>query len=191
MFAAVRGAAHGIVARISNRSDLAKLTKIKDQLNRERDIRRAEALKDRRQAFKKMQRIHAWQNWLDEKRCKTYRDSDTRDYRERRDRWDLNKVKPPLFGTAEITFYDVEESRDWREAVEDRRKLNEPIEMKPVEQSRSQQSSPQQVNPPYAPRDERKHTEKVAAAARQAARQRKEKSRGRTTGRKRTPRPRR
>ena len=186
MFAAVRGAAHGIVARISNRSDLAKLTKIKDQLNRERDIRRAEALKDRRQAFKKMQRIHAWQNWLDEKRCKTYRDSDTRDYRERRDRWDLSKVKPPLFGSQEITFYDVEESRDWREAVEDRRKLNEPIEMKPIEQS-----PPPQLNSTYAARDERKHTEKVAAAARQAARQRKEKSRGRTTGRKRTTRPRR
>jgi hypothetical protein len=53
MFAAVRGAAHGIVARINNRSDIAKLTKIKAQLNHERDIRRAEALKDRRQAFKK------------------------------------------------------------------------------------------------------------------------------------------
>ena len=190
MFAAVRGAAYGIVARLNNRSDIAKLTKIKTQLNHERDIRRAEALKDRRQAFKKMQRIHGWQNWLDEKRCKTYRDSDTRDYRERRDRWDLAKVKPPLFGKAEITFYKVEESKNWRQAVEDRRKLNEPIEMRPVEQSKPQQSNRQRPNSPYAPRDERKHSETVAAAARQASQQRKEKSRSRTTGRKRRPRPR-
>ena len=190
MFAAVRGAAHGIVARISNRSDIAKLTKIKNQLNRERDIRRAEALKNRRQAFKKMQHIHAWQNWLDEKRCKIYRDSDTRDYRERRDRWDLTKVKPPLFGSSEITFYDVEESKDWRQAVEDRRKLNEPLEMKPIEQPKPQQAKPQRPNLPYAPRDQGQHADSVAIAARRLAEERKSKARGRSTGRKRKPRPR-
>jgi MobA/VirD2-like, nuclease domain len=190
MFAAVRGAAHGIVARINNRSDIAKLTKIKEQLKRERDIRRAEALRDRRQAYKKMQRIHAWQNWLDEKRCRTYRDSDTRDYRERRDRWDLSKVKPPLFGSQEITFYDVEESKDWRRAVEDRRRLKEPLEMKPIEKARPKQSRSQQPNSPYSPRDERQHAEAVATAARRLAEERKRKPRGRSTGRKRKPRPR-
>ena len=190
MFAAVRGAAHGIVARIQNRSDIAKLTKIKAELNRERDIRRAEALKQRRQAFRKLQRIHAWQNWLDEKRAKTYRDSDTRDYRERRDRWDLSKVKPPLFGTAAITFYDIEESKNWRQAVEDRRKLNEPIDMRPVGQSHLQQSRKTLPISPYAPRDEAEHAKSVAAAARQANEQRQRKSRGRSTGRKRKPRPR-
>lgn len=35
---------------------------------------------------RKMERIHAWQNWHDEKRCRSYRDSDTRDWRARRDR---------------------------------------------------------------------------------------------------------
>ena len=57
---------------------------------------------DRRQAFQKMQRIHSWQNWLDEKRCRTYRDSDTREWRQRRDRWDITKAKAPLFGTRDI-----------------------------------------------------------------------------------------
>ena len=63
-------------------------------------------------AFQKMQRIHAWQNWLDEQRCRTYRDSDTREWRDRRDRWDVTKAKPPLFGSIDITFYDVDEARD-------------------------------------------------------------------------------
>lgn len=190
MFAAVRGAAHGIVARIQNRSDIAKLTKIKDQLNRERDIRRTEALNDRRQAFKKMQRIHAWQNWLDEKRCKTYRDSDTRDYRQRRDRWDIGKSKPPLFGSSDITFYDVEESKDSLQAAEDRRKLTEPLEMKPIAELKSRSPSKPTDKPLYAPRDDARHPERVAEAARQTREKRAARTNHRTTGRKRRPRPR-
>ncbi|MEO1651848.1 MAG: hypothetical protein AAFR60_12820, partial [Pseudomonadota bacterium] len=85
VFGAARGAAFGIVARIANRSDIAKLEKIKTQRRRERDIRRADVVNGRRHAAEKLKRIHAWQNRLDEKRCRTYRDSDTRDYRERRD----------------------------------------------------------------------------------------------------------
>ncbi len=190
MFAAVCGAAHSIVARIQNRSDIAKLTKIKNQLNRDRDVRRAEALRERRQAFKKLQRIHAWQNWLDEKRCKTYRDSDTRDYRERRDRWDINKAKPPLFGSQESTFYDIEESKSWRQAVEDQHKLNEPVEMTRVEYPPLPKSSHLGSDKPFAPRDEEKHAKAVAAGARLATEQRKSNKLGRTTSRKRKPRPR-
>ena len=189
MFAAVRGAAHSVVARIQNRSDIAKLTKIKDQLNRERDIRRAEALKDRRKAFQKLQRVHAWQNWLDEKRSKTYRESDTRDWRQRRDRWDISKSKPPLFGHQEITLYDVEEAKDWRQAIEDRDKLNEPIEMQPIKTPCKPKETDDQKTP-YVARDQTQHEKKMAAAARRTAEQRKNKPRGRNAGRKRKPRPR-
>ncbi len=151
VFGAARGAAMGIVARIANRTDIAKLEQIKTQLRRERDIRRAEVLRARKQALQKMQRIHGWQNWLDETRCKTYRDSDTRDWRERRDRWDLGKIKPPLFGTVEVTFYDVAESRNWRQALDDRRKLNQPIEMKPIPREAGQAAPDPQLPSPQLP----------------------------------------
>ncbi|MEO1650004.1 MAG: relaxase/mobilization nuclease domain-containing protein [Pseudomonadota bacterium] len=143
VFGAARGAAFGIVARIANRSDIAKLEKIKTQLRRERDIRRADVAKGRRQAAEKLKRIHAWQNRLDEKRCRTYRESDTRDYRKRRDRWDMGKLKPPIHGTVVSARYEVEESRNTRKAIEDRRKLNEPLEMKPIPRA----------DTPYAKRD--------------------------------------
>ena len=197
VFGAVRGAALGIVARIANRSDIAKLDKIKSQLKRERDIRRSEVYADRRQAFAKMQRIHAWQNWLDEKRCKTYRDSDTRDWRDRRDRWDLGKIKPPLFGTVDVTFYDVEESRNPRQAVEDRRKLNQPIEMRPISRnhpsstrSPSLPQSPTKTDPPYVKRDADKHAARVAERAEKRTLERGTQRKVRKTGRKRRPRPR-
>lgn len=204
MFGAVRGAAYGIVARIANRSDIAKLTKIRDQLMKERDIRRAEVLADRKRAYQKMQRIHAWQNWLDEKRCRNYRDSDTREWRERQTRWDITKAKAPLFGTREITFYDVAKARDWRQAADDRRKLNEPIEMKPIPWGRK---SPEDVEPkrrpeidlpagpsrnamPFVKRDPEKHAAEVAEKARQRMAERGAREQTRKTGRKRRPRPR-
>lgn len=197
VFGAVRGAAMGIVARIANRSDIAKLEKIKTQLRRERDIRRAEVIADRRKAYQKMERIHAWQNWLDEKRCRNYRDSDTRDWRARRDRWDLGKIKPPLFGTVDVTFYDVEESRNPRQAVEDRRKLNEPIEMKPIPKDAGKEpphrqlpTAPPKNKLPFVKRDSTKHAAEVAERAKQRMAERGERERSRSTGRKRRPRPR-
>ncbi len=129
-FSLARGAIHGIVARIANRSDIAKLEKTRALILKDRDIRRVEVLAARQKAFQKMQRIHAWQNWLDEQRCRSYRDSDTRDWRERRDRWDVTKAKPPLFGSVDITLYGVDEARDVRQILEDRRKLLGPLEMK-------------------------------------------------------------
>ncbi|MBU1212901.1 MAG: relaxase/mobilization nuclease domain-containing protein [Alphaproteobacteria bacterium] len=204
VFGAVRGAALGIVARIANRTDIAKLEKIKTQLRRERDIRRAEVIADRRRAYQKMERIHAWQNWLDEKRCRSYRDSDTRDWRARCDRWDLAKIKPPLFGTVDVTFYDVAESRDARQALDDRRKLLQPIEMKPiVPEQNNRAPNPQLPSPqlpgapsqnklPFVKRDPEKHAAEVADRAKQRMAERGERTReqGRASGRKRRPRPR-
>ena len=158
---------------------------------------------DRRRAFQKMQRIHAWQNWLDEKRCRTYRDSDTREWRARRDRWDITKVKAPLFGTRDISFYDVEEARDWRQAADDRRKLNEPIEMKPIPWRQDRQvdetpsrpeidlpAGPSRNEVPFIKRDAEKHAAQVAERARQRMAERGAQERTRRTGRKRRPRPR-
>lgn len=172
-------------------------------LRDERDIRRSDVMKDRRQALKKMQSIHGWQNWLDEKRCKTYRESDTREYRARRDRWNMGKAKPPLFGTMDMTHYDVEESRDWREALEDRRKLNEPLEMKPIERSGATVSPEKTPAPtpklpngssknalPFVRRDPKVHAEQVAERAKQRALERGGQERSRRGGRKRKPRPR-
>ncbi|MCB1509275.1 MAG: relaxase/mobilization nuclease domain-containing protein [Hyphomicrobiaceae bacterium] len=189
MFGAVRGAAMGIVARIANRSDIAKLEKIKTQLRKERDVRRAEVLAERRQAFQKMQRIHAWQNRLDEQRCKTYRDSDTRDWRARRDRWDITKVKPPLFGSVHMTFYDVDQKRDWRRAAEDRLNRHRRFEMTPIPR---QPDGPSRNELPFIKRDSEKHAAEVAERARRRAAERaaREQSRTRNTGRKRRPRPR-
>lgn len=203
MFGAVRGALHGIVARIANRTDIAKLERIKTEIRKERDIRRAETITERKRAFKKMERIHAWQNWLDEKRCKTYRDSDTRDWRARRDRWDMGKLKPPLFGTVISARYDIEEARDWRQAADDRRKMNEPIEMKPIPWGAAK--SPEgpgtaarttENRLPFVKRDPEQHARDVAerAKAKMAERAERERNRGktgaRTGGRKRRPRPR-
>ncbi|MEO0619824.1 MAG: hypothetical protein AAFZ01_11175 [Pseudomonadota bacterium] len=192
MFGAVRGAALGIAARIANRSDIAKLEKIKTQLRIERDVRRADVMAERRQAFQKMQRIHGWQNWLDEKRCKTYRDSDTRDYRERRDRWDMGKLQPPLFGTMISARYDVEESRDWRQATEDRRKLTEPLDMKPIERS-SDAPAPDVPTRPTAEIGKKPLADRealIAKAAKERSASRPTPSRKRKSGRKRRPRPR-
>lgn len=209
VFGAARGAAMGIAARIANRSDIAKLEAIKSRIRRDRDIRRAEVMAERRQAFQKMQRIHGWQNWLDEKRCKTYRDSDTRDWRERRDRWDLGKIKPPLFGTVDVTFYDVAESRNWRKAVDDRRKLTQPIEMKPIPRDAGRPPpgmplpsselptpqipmAPSKNELPFVKRDAAKHAAEVAEHAKQRMAERGERAReqNRSAGRKRRPRPR-
>jgi hypothetical protein len=199
VFGAVRGAAMGIIARIANRSDIAKLEKIKTELRKERDVRRAETMAERKKAYQKLQRIHAWQNRLDEKRCKTYRDSDTRDWRERRDRWDITKIKPPLLGRQEITFYDVEESRDWRQAAADRRKLGQPIDMKPIPRDDAKRlpnprlpEAPARSETPFIKRDPEQHAAEVAERARQRAAERatREQIRTRKTGRKRKPRPR-
>ncbi len=180
VFAAVRGAAHGIVARIAHRSDIAKLSRLRRDIVRERDVRYSETLKDRKAALEKMKRIHAWQNRLDERRCRNYRDSDTREWRDRRDRWDLGKVKPPLFGSVDMAFYDVAESRDWRRAADDRQALGEQLGMEPVSNKL-----------PYIPRNTQHHQTKVAADAKRTAKQRQEKTKRRSTGRKRKPRPRR
>jgi len=201
VFGAARGAAFGIVARIANRTDIAKLEKIKTQLRRERDIRRAEVGDNRRQAAEKLKRIHAWQNRLDEKRCRTYCDSDTRDYRDRRDRWDMGQLKPPLFGTVISSRYEVEESRNLRQQREDRRKLNQPLEMRPIpghETSRAPEpdlpTEPHTPDAPFVKRDQQQHAEEVARRARQLAEARavrvQSQRQGRTTGRKRRPRPR-
>jgi len=183
MFSAVRGAAHTVLARLKHRSDIAKLTKLRRAIVRDLDIRRGEVFKERKAAFEKMKRIHAWQNRLDEKRCRRYRDSDTRDYRDRMDRYDFTKIKAPLLGRVEVSLYGVAESSSWRQAAADRRKLIEPIEMKPVVD--------RVRNPmPFEPRDERRHVETIAKAARRKAEERRTRTRGRSTGRKRKPRPR-
>ncbi len=187
MFAAVRGAALSAVARLKHRSDIAKLTKLRRALVRDMDIRREKVLAERTAAFEKLKRIHAWQNRLDDRRCANYRDSDTREWRDRRDRWDLGKIKPPLFGSVHLSFYDVDESKSRRQAAEDRRQLGEAAEMKPV----ADREPVEEVgHKPYAPRDENRHARDVAARAQQKAEQRRSRSRGRSTGRKRKPRPR-
>ena len=188
MFSAMRGAAHTILARLINRSDISKLSKLRRSIMRDLDIRRSEVFRERKVALEKMKRIHAWQNRLDEKRCKSYRDSDTRDYRERMGRYDIAKIKPPLFGSTHVTLYDVEESRDWRQAQEERRSLGEPIEMQPIGQTERRSQAPAK---PYVPRDERRHADRVAKAAKANMEQRQSLTRGRTAGRKRKPRPRR
>ncbi|MEL7544426.1 MAG: relaxase/mobilization nuclease domain-containing protein [Pseudomonadota bacterium] len=195
MFGAVRGAALGVVARIANRSDIAKLEKVKTQLRAERDVRRAEVMRERRQAFQKMQRIHAWQNWLDEKRCKTYRESDTRDYRSALDRWDMGKLKPPLFGTVIAVRYDVEESKNWRLAAEDRHKMTEPLEMKPIKPDAPSADPALPRGPSLGASIGANHARAdreamIAQAARKRSDARHEKPRKRSTGRKRRPRPR-
>jgi MobA/VirD2-like, nuclease domain len=188
MFGAVRGAALTVVARLKHRSDIAKLTKLRKSIVRDLDVRRGEALRERKAAFEKMKRVHAWQNRLDEKRCKTYRDSDTREYRDRRARFDISKVKAPLFGRVELTLYDVEESKNWRQAQADRRALGKPFEFEKIADSKLEQ--PQRAKP-YRPRDERTHQQIVAKAAKQATEKRKSKQTGRSNGRKRKPRSRR
>ena len=131
-----------------------------------------------------MKRIHAWQNWLDEKCAKTHRDSDTREWRDRRDRWDLYKIKPPLFGSAHLTLYDVEREKNWRQAADDRRALSE----------KAPTLAPNDLLP-YIRTDERHHDKKIAQESRQAKKQRRGRKNLRATGRKpkpkRKPRPRR
>ncbi len=188
MFSAVSGAAMVIGARLKHRSDIAKLTKLRKSITRDLDIRRADALAERKVAFQKMQRIHGWQNHLDEKRCKTYRDSDTRDYRNRMDRYDITKVKPPLFGSVDVTLYDVEESHDWRHAQDDRRALGKEIEFEKIDDPKADRSNPAK---PYLPRDAAAHEKSIAKAARQASQKKRTRQKGRSTGRKRKPRPRR
>ena len=195
MFGAVRGAATAVVARITNRSDIAKLERIKTQLRAERDVRRAEMLKERREAYQKMQRIHAWQNWLDAKRCKTYRDSDTRDYRERRDRWDMGRLKPPLLGTVISARYDVEESKNSRQALEDRRKLTEPLEMKPIDKPSKPVGEPELPKRPTSKSLGREQSTAdrqlaIAEAAKRRAASGSDHTQKRSAGRKRRPRPR-
>ncbi len=210
-FSLARGAIHGIVARIANRSDIAKLEKTRALILKDRDIRRTEALAERHKAFQKMQRIHAWQNWLDEQRCRSYRDSDTRAWRDRRDRWDVTKAKPPLFGSIDITFYDVAQPLSGREAVEDRRKLLEPLEMKrlpcrgtptppPVAKLPDDTKlvpppiklpdEPSSNQLPFVKRDPVQHAAEVAESARQRMAERGARAQTRRTGRKRQPRPR-
>ncbi|MEL6103854.1 MAG: hypothetical protein AAFR68_21400, partial [Pseudomonadota bacterium] len=157
----------------------------------------ADVAKGRRQAAEKLKRIHAWQNRLDEKRCRTYRDSDTRDYRERRDRWDMGKLKPPILGTVIQSRYDVEESRNTRQAIEDRRKLNKPLEMKPISRVEPKlapepnlPTEPTRQGVPYVQRDPKRHAEDVAKRAQARAAERGSRDRSRKTGRKRRPRPR-
>lgn len=188
MFGAARGAVLTTAARLKHRSDIAKLTKLRKCIVRDLDIRRGEALKQRRDDFDKMKRIHAWQNRLDEKRCKNYRDSDTREYRNRMARYDLSKIKAPLFGRVELTLYGVEESKNWRRALDDRRALGDAIEFERIEFDRL---DPLDSRRPYLTRDERKHEQAVATAARQAKEKRRTKQTGRSTGRKRKSRPRR
>ena len=188
MFGAVRGAALTVAARLKHRTDIAKLTKLRKSIVRDLDIRRGEALQERKAAYEKMKRIHDWQNRLDEKRCKSYRDSDTRDYRARIARYDISKVRAPLFGRVELTLYDVEESKNWRQSQDDRRALSEPLEFEKIARTKSDGSDGAK---PYRARDERAHEEIVARAARQAVEKRRSKQTGRSTGRKRKPRPRR
>ena len=64
MFGAVRGAALTVAARLKHRSDIAKLTKLRRSIVRDLDIRRGEALTERKAAFDKMKRINGWQNHL-------------------------------------------------------------------------------------------------------------------------------
>jgi hypothetical protein len=102
---------------------------------------------------------------------------------------------PPLFGRQEITFYDVEESSDWRQAADDRRKLAQPIEMKPIPRDEDRHSpcprlpdAPARNETPFIKRDPEKHAAEVAERARQRAAR--EQTRSRKAGRKRRPRPR-
>jgi hypothetical protein len=210
-FDAVRGLVVSIASRLAHRSDIAKLVMIRTKLRDERLQRRDEVMAERRKAFEKMQRIHAWQNWLDEKRCRSYRDSDTREWRDRRDRWDVTKAKAPLFGSASITFYDVAESKDQRQAREDRRKLLEPLEMKRLSWRETPTALPAAKSPddskpapppiklpdaptpnqlPFVKRDPVKHAAEVAESALQRMAERGNRERTRRTGRKRQPRPR-
>jgi len=192
---------------------IAKLEKTRALILKDRDIRRTEVLAGRQKAFQKMQRIHVWQNWLDEQRCRSYRDSDsdTRQWCERRDRWDVTKARPPLFGSIDITFYGVDEARDVRQILDDRRKLLEPLEMKRLPWRETHTALPAAKSPddskpapppvtvpdgpapnqlPFVKRDPVKHAAEVEEGARQRMAERGNRERTRRTGRKRQPRPR-
>ncbi|MEO1651847.1 MAG: hypothetical protein AAFR60_12815 [Pseudomonadota bacterium] len=102
----------------------------------------------------------------------------------------MGKLNPPIFGTVIQSRYDVEESRDTQQAIEDRRKMNEPLDIKPIRPDPKLPTEPTRADTPYAKRDPKRHAEDVAKRAQQRAAERGTRDRSRTSGRKRRPRPR-